>query len=156
MATSWPTSARTDYAADQAFKTSHAQALVDRNKVLVQTPFALYFTEVTWTTTAAHTMFDWDLPVHAAIAGKTLTVYVDAKVTSGTGKVSLAIGGTGGTEVNVTATDYTKTDAITYTLPSSGTYDSYTATTVAIWAKAPAGQTIYTRGSNYLWCWITD
>lgn len=156
MPTAYPATVRTDLAADKAFKTTQAQALVDRGKVLVQYPFALDFAEGSWTGTAAHSIFNWDLPVHSAIAGKTIVIYVDAKVTGGTGHVDLLIGGTGTTQVEVTATDYTKTGPVTYTLPSSGTYDDFTAVNLSVCGLVTAGNTIYLRGSKYLWCWFTD
>lgn len=155
MATSWPSAARTAYAADKGLTTTLAQALIDRPKVLLRHSFCLYFPEASTASTSPVTLYDWNYYIHSALSGKTINIYVNAKVTTGTGQLALHIGSVTEAYTDVTATDYTKTGPLTYVMPT-GTYDTPTSTAILLRAKAPTGGTIYAQGSPYLWCYFTD
>ena len=129
MSVSWPTDtyssadiARGDFAADQAVSTSRAAALANVDLILCRHAVPAYFAEATRTNTAYATMASFYLYIPSwAASCSSLQVWLDGKVTGGTGtwKVVDNATSTSSTEDTVTGTTYATEGPVTLTIAST-------------------------------------
>ena len=171
MATSWPTTdpvtstavSRTHYdgggANAQAVTTGRIDILVDRDEVLIQRPFAVYFAASTttasdWTTvrTQAFTL----IPSHA---GKTMSLTMYAYNSSaGTMEWRASMGSsTSASSGSVTSTSSTNESTVTLTLPAMTTLSDQELTSLVFQAKRVSGSGNATlAGPSHSLCYVED
>ena len=160
MATSYPSVAATDYAADDFATQTRTRGIRDAHECVARKPWALYFTEQTRTNTAYGDMYEFELlPMEfMVVAGRYFKGTVEAKVDAGTGTLCVVDADDSDTiisdEVEVTNTGSYADATLTVTVPSGWT--AHTRRTLAIQGKATSGDTVYIQSINYIQWYCTD
>lgn len=157
MPTAWPSNLRTEYDPDDAVRTTRVAALVARDEVLRQQPFAVYFANTTATTLAK--VASVKLMNYDAMAGKNLAVNLFCYVTAGTGTWYYKIGAAQSGNVTVTNTSPAQRSGPPSTLlvvPALiNTAGEPEEVTLEIWGSCTGG-TLNIAGSYDQWSWVED
>lgn len=171
MATAWPTTdpvtsatlSRTHFdgggASAQAVTTGRIDALVDRDDVLIQRPFGIYFAAVTTTASDWTTVKTLAFILTPAHAGKNLKLTLYAYNSSaGTMEWRATMGSsTSASSGSVTSTSSTNESSLTLVLPAMTELDDQETASLVLQAKRVSGSGNATlAGPDHSLCWVED
>lgn len=152
MATTWPSVARTDFAANKAVTSTRATGVIQRDLCLLSIPWHWEQAEVSTASTSWVQIGQTQVVRFPEWAyGKTMNLCVRSKVTGGvTGYLRLVCGASTGSEIAIASAAYAVTSAMTAAVAATG------AVSWHLEAKAGAASTIYAKSDGMVCCWVSD
>ena len=171
MATAWPTTdpvtsatlSRTHFdgggSTAQAVTTGRMDVLVDRDEVLIQRPFSLYFSAATTTSSSYTTVSTLDFVLTPAQAGKNLVLVIYAyNSLAGTMRWQAVMGTSTATlGADVSSTSSTNESTLTLVLPAMSTLADQESVSLVLQAKRITGSGNATlAGTNHSLCYVED